>query len=262
MIKKLFILSLSFFLISPVFSAAVPSPVSQWKMNVNTNTTNVIDSVGSNTGTAQQNTDQLDTTGKINGALTFNGSSDYINCGSDNSLRPTAAISIALWAYIDLTAIGANIVYMVNAGYFTGGVSMHLDNRGEPHGVASVRFIVQGTENNTGWIGADNNVSTTGWYHIVGTYDKDLGGIEEAKLYINNVKVATADFSETIGTPTSPLYIGSNWTPGSFWKGKLDDVRFYNIGLSADEVSLLYNGGDGTEDENPAEAARRIIMVQ
>ncbi len=40
-------------------------------MNDNAATKVVIDSVGGNAGTSVQNTDQIDTTGKINGAFNF-----------------------------------------------------------------------------------------------------------------------------------------------------------------------------------------------
>jgi len=78
-----------------------PKPISHWKMNDNLATTNVIDSVGDNDGTAAQNTDQLDTTGKINGALTFNGTADVVSCGSTGFPDAAEDRTICLWIYPD-----------------------------------------------------------------------------------------------------------------------------------------------------------------
>ena len=51
-------------------------------MDDNEANTVVIDSSDNgNHGTSQQNTDQLYTTGIIDGALTFNGSGDYVDVG-------------------------------------------------------------------------------------------------------------------------------------------------------------------------------------
>ena len=55
------------------------SCVGHWKMNDNEPNTTVVDSSGNgNYGTAQQDTNGLHTTGKIDGALTFDGSGDFI----------------------------------------------------------------------------------------------------------------------------------------------------------------------------------------
>lgn len=52
--------------------------VAHYKMNDNADNTTVLDNMGFSNGTAQQNTSALHTDGKILGALTFNGTSDYV----------------------------------------------------------------------------------------------------------------------------------------------------------------------------------------
>lgn len=55
-----------------------------WLMNDNAADATVVDSSGNNNnGTAQQNTSALHTTGKIDGALTFNGMNDYVKLTYD-----------------------------------------------------------------------------------------------------------------------------------------------------------------------------------
>ncbi len=61
----------------------VADAVAQWKCNDNLATTTVIDSVGSFTGIATTNTNNLSTTGKINEAFNFvSGNSEFIDLGS------------------------------------------------------------------------------------------------------------------------------------------------------------------------------------
>ena len=64
----------------------VGGPVGHWRMNDNAANAYVMDTSGNDiTGTAQQNTEDIDTTGQINGDLTFNGSSsDYITLPDDD----------------------------------------------------------------------------------------------------------------------------------------------------------------------------------
>ncbi|MHC4740235.1 MAG: PKD domain-containing protein, partial [Planctomycetota bacterium] len=76
--------------------------LSHWKLDDNLNNTIVVDSsVNNNNGTAQRNTSELSTTSKIGSVFTFNGSSDYIDCGNDTSLNITGSLSISAWVKFD-----------------------------------------------------------------------------------------------------------------------------------------------------------------
>src|ERR1035437_2089128 len=77
------------------FPDIITGIVAHWKMNDNSANTDVVESVGSNNGTAQQNTNIL-TTAKVDRALSFNGTSDVINCG-DIPAIDTSPFSVSLW---------------------------------------------------------------------------------------------------------------------------------------------------------------------
>ena len=74
------------------------------------------------------------------------------------------------------------------------------------------------------------------WHHIVGTRDNT-----SLKLYIDGVLIAT--------TPSTPVDFGSwvlhnyrlGYGGGSFWKGSMDDLRFYKRVLAPSEVIALKN---------------------
>jgi hypothetical protein len=71
----------------------------------------------------------------------------------------------------------------------------------------------------------------TGWIHLVGTYDG-----KDVRTYING------QLKKTVQHPGDPESIGS-FKLGSFatpwWKGTIDDLRFYNRLLSEEEIALL-----------------------
>ena len=215
------------------------NPIAQWKMNDNAATTNVIESIGTiGDGTAQQNTDQLDTTGKINGALTFNGSTDYIDTNEKTAFNFGAGdFSVALWVYVD---VWENDYPFISNALFTG----HWDGfyirgiLGENFGATIVDVQING--NNGGRV-----VNT--WYHVAVTrisgtvYIYVNGALDNSGVAAGNI---TVDRNLLIGRNPDTTY------PRHF-DGKLDDVRIYDFGLVLDDVQALYKYGLGTEKENP-----------
>jgi len=229
------------------------TPFAHYKMNDNAgNTTVVDDGTGANNGTAQQNTSSLTTTGRINEALDFNGSSDYIDLTSTllPDIRTDTTGTIALWVNLNNFNDAWQFWYIGDGS----GVVERFQFR-----IVSGTGVVlcQGADNTgtTQWQFTSDNPLTTGtWYHIVLVQD----GISPL-LYINGA-VTPITFSTTTdttfwygdeGTNLVDMFIGAskfNNTIQQFIDGKIDDVRYYqNKALTSDEVVLLYNSGTGTE---------------
>ncbi len=78
---------------------------------------------------------------------------------------------------------------------------------------------------------------SSGWNHITLTYDKNAGGTDEMKLYVNGVQTATKDYSTAISTNTNNLWVGD------LFNGTIDEVAIYNRALSATEISDHYKRG-------------------
>ncbi|MFA5092295.1 MAG: LamG domain-containing protein, partial [Candidatus Paceibacterota bacterium] len=78
------------------------------------------------------------------------------------------------------------------------------------------------------------------WILIAVTVDYNS---RNAKFYRNGVLVYTYNNMITPLFPDSSRikYIGSYYSSMYFMKGYLDDVRIYNRGLSANEISEIYN---------------------
>jgi hypothetical protein len=95
------------------------------------------------------------------------------------------------------------------------------------------------------------------WNHVVVTYD----GVGAESFYINGVKTVTWSPPNVRGAmmPISPTYdlsIGSDLpnsaysylmaapnyiSYGGYWTGDMDDVMIYNIALTANQVTQIYN---------------------
>ncbi|GAG77958.1 unnamed protein product, partial [marine sediment metagenome] len=71
-----------------------------WKMNDNAASTDVVETKAGRTGTAQQDTQDIDTTGVIDGALTFNGATDFVSVADWPELD-FGAFSIGVWVKPD-----------------------------------------------------------------------------------------------------------------------------------------------------------------
>ena|GEM_PF-6539122 len=230
----------------------------QWKMNDDAASTTVLDASGlGNSGTAQANTSTKATTGKLNGALTQNGSSDYIDfaaAGLDYAFLnawDTMDISMACWAMADDWTPGSP------CGIFTA-----KDADGSPElmfGVAtSTAFnfrieddagneVHQAPTDNQGW-------SNGSWHHIAMTWDASADAM---RIYFDGAEVY-AGTNASFGTVSQFsnaaewFVLGGRTSDGDpvdyLWDGALDDTRLWtNRLLTAGEIASLYNAGTGTE---------------
>jgi len=215
-----------------------------WKMNDSAGQRTVIDVTGINNGTA--NFDLVSTIGKINKAITFDGTGtssptgDLINCGNDGSLNITTRFSISAWIKPKLIQL---------AECFTKGTdaNTHEFEFYTSNNKMAVRL------NNRGLQKTGTKLLTTGaWNYVVLVFDSSLTS-GNLKTYINNELDLSEDYATDITTTTQNFIIGA-WASSAWgFRGDIDDVRYYNIALTDEERGLLYNDGDGTEQRTPSE---------
>lgn len=120
--------------------------------------------------------------------------------------------------------------------------------------------IVNGSPNTGQWAPGDgtnpsdraiatgtSTISTGTWYHFVGTWDGTT-----ARIYVNGTEEATAtnaSFGAFTGT-AMPFSIGSrSWSTkndaATGHDGKLALCGIWDVALTADNITWLYNGGAG-----------------
>lgn len=157
-----------------------------------------------------------------NAALTFNGTSGYAQLGANSIPGTSAAVTISAW--VNFTNVGGNQNMVVLSG---GGNYLQL-------GIRAGVF--------TAWpAGAGTTVSgpaaaTGTWYHVAYTYD----GSSVDTIYVNGVAY-TGTFTHQ-GGATTAVYLGTYSPTSELLAGSLDDVRIYNVALTASQVAQLAAG--------------------
>jgi N,N-dimethylformamidase beta subunit-like, C-terminal/Domain of unknown function (DUF4082)/Concanavalin A-like lectin/glucanases superfamily/Fibronectin type III domain/Viral BACON domain/Bacterial Ig domain len=205
--------------VSPAGSANL---VGAWGFNETTGPTAADSSGQNNTGTITGATHTA--AGKFGGALSFNGTSDWVTVADANSLDLTTGMTLEAW--IQPTAIGSlwrcvilkeqpnSLIYALYAGDSVGRPAMDVF-----------------TTSDIGFSGP-TALGLNTWIHLAATYDGTT-----QRLFVNGVQVATKATTGAIKVSTGVLRIGgdNSWT-NEWFAGLIDEVRVYNKALTATEI--------------------------
>lgn len=162
--------------------------------------------------------------GKFGKALDFDGSNDYVNLTGIGDSGITHTISF--WANSRNSSNNGKYVLDVQSGRIL--VGWGSDTAGQIG-------IYDGT-----WRLFGNSPSANIWHYLTFVLD---GSTSKMKMYLNGTQYG----SELDYTPSAiggSVAIGSRYSMASYrFNGLIDDVKIYNIALTADEVKLDYNQG-------------------
>ncbi|MBU0714998.1 MAG: carbohydrate binding domain-containing protein [Verrucomicrobia bacterium] len=199
----------------------VSSEVGYWKLDEGAGTTAYDSSWRGNHGTLQGNPQWVD--GQVNGALSFNGSNSYVDCGSNTSFK-VSAITMEAWVYSPTTNF---------TGYneIAGAVGAY----GLPIWYNKIWIHLNTVNQGWHWCECSTALTWDGWHHVAFTYD----GVNTVKCYQDGILVLT-DTTSSSGPLqwqwAQKLYIGQVSTGINLFKGMIDEVRIYNRPLSAEEI--------------------------
>ena len=171
------------------------------------------------------------TGGKFNGAFTFDGKDDYVDCGNDASLLPDS-ITWEMW--IKTENVGIMPAYHGSStyrrGFYIGGTGV-------------VRWAVRNSSGDAAEFYGNIDITDNQWHHIVGTYDQST-----AKLYVDGVLDNYQTLLGPLGDPSGPLTLGTYSSALGYWfNGTIDEVAIYNRSLPAGVIA--YHAGVGVKDE-------------
>ena len=172
--------------------------------------------------------------GKFGSALDFDGTGDYVGCGTNPSIKPTGAMTIAFWAKgmsgnANITGVGT-----LGASGSRGFVVGPDDGDRFMMLIASSATTIQSVED-------DGSFSTDGtqWEHYVGVYQPSA----YLRIYWNGVLVG----EKTTSIPASQyqangigVRLGDRGDGSSHLQGLIDHVKIWNRALSASEIALDY----------------------
>ena len=231
--------------------------VGLWKMNDNAANKTVVDSSGNdNDGEAQQNTEDLHTDGKINGALTFNGVDDYVDCGDKSDYDSTTKLSVMLWAKADII-VAAQRSFISKYKYSDSDDRewyLSVKRDATPVNLGYLRVTFGDPNNGTyeSYRNTDNKVFSTESWHLIGfVYDGTLSAADRCKIYVDGVEKASSSSGlvpASLYNGTGKLVIGAlDDGRGAFFDGKADAVMLFDKALSEEDVAFLWNDGNGRE---------------
>ncbi|NLH15037.1 MAG: hypothetical protein GX455_00515, partial [Phycisphaerae bacterium] len=222
-----------------------PIPTVLWSMDDTAASTRISDSGGlGQHGTATRNASLLTTAGKVSTAITFNGTSDFITCGSNATLLPDAW-SVSAWVKCNDTLTPT----LISFGGLKPSVRLQNNGKGQPiihMGNSNYRYF-----ESSAW----TTLKDGQWHHVVFTMPGSAqDSIESAGMYLDGVAVNPATTLATGPQNTkSGLFLGNiNTTGTQFYSGAMDEVALFNRVLEDWEVAQMYESTVGEAPVNQA----------
>ncbi|MBN1596662.1 MAG: hypothetical protein JW894_00045, partial [Bacteroidales bacterium] len=181
-------------------------------------------SVYDNDGTIYGAVMTSDRFGNSNSALYFDGVDDYVDCGNDNSINPSEAITIACWINSSDLSLGR----LVSKWGLDSGYDLDLYNN-------DVRFAM----NQINVVNYNISEFINTWLFIAVVWDGT-----NVNFYINGELVSTGLQTSSITASPNNLFIGEmpNFAD-SYFNGVIDDIRIYDGALSQSDILDFYNEG-------------------
>ena len=160
------------------------------------------------------------------GAVSFDGSNGYAQLGATNMPATNAAVTISTWVnFTNPSSPSGNQNMVVLAG--GGGNYVQLGVRGGKYTV---------WPSGAGTSVAGPAAVAGAWHHVAYTYD----GSAVDTLYVDGVAY-TGAFTHQSGATTT-VYLGTYSPKSELLNGSLDDVRIYNVALTATQIAQLAAG--------------------
>ncbi len=185
-------------------------------------------------------------TGKLGGALDFDGSTDYVEIPHDPSLSITDAITISAWTNMRANASG-EMAIVSKGGWAANDLPYELTET--PGDVIFWQFYDDGGRDTC----SPNSPPVSEWHHIAATYDGKI-----FKCYIDGVLAEEWAYVGKMPQNTASVTIGRRSRGGTFFNGMIDDVAIFNHALSAEEIPNIMMGVGGfgpASGPNPPDGA-------
>jgi hypothetical protein len=236
--RILLLFSISFLLIQPFSQlnivAAAPGLVAEYGFN-ETSGTNLNDSSGmSNHGVVAGAV--WNSAGKYGGALSFDGSNDWVSVADSSSLDLTNGLTLEAWVKPATSSGWRTVILKERSGHLSYSLYGSTDS-----GLPSSEIV---TNTNYDTRGA-SSLPLNNWSHLAASYDG-----ANLRLFVNGNQVSSRAVAGNIATSSEVLRIGGNSIWGEYFQGLIDEVRIYNRALSVAEIQTDMNTPIGTPSGN------------
>jgi len=176
--------------------------------------------------------------GKFGKALSFDGTDDYVDCGSNINVD---ALSVECWAKVEEWTTYNRLLQRANG-----------DGKGFLLWLGTYNSFMFQVKQYAPDISAKSEEFLAGdaWHHVVGIWDGNPDN--QPKIYVN-VNEYTNTYTNAAGDGGGTvLEIGRRANADqNYLKGIIDEVRIYNRALTPQEISDLYNNYGYTTENYP-----------
>lgn len=202
-------------------------PIAHWQFDETSGTT-AYDASGNNNNGTLTNSPTITTSGKINSALTFDGSNDYVNVPTSSSISITADITIAAWIKRGVTNQKGDILVRTNGSNWD--YEFGIDDTGQDD---KIFFYADAPSFFTQY--SSGTISDTNWHHVAFTRSGS-----STTLYIDGKQSGTSTASGAFNNNSTPVRIGGDGDT-VYFNGTIDDARLYNYALTTEQIKTIMN---------------------
>ena len=193
--------------------------------------------------------------GNLNSAIHFDGVDDYIELPNIEELKPALPVSFSFWIKYDSYSINDREVFNTsfeedrntgvyfNAQSSTGNFAVNYGDGGYSYLSATRRSYI-----------TDKQIEIDTWYHVVAVVNSAV----DMKIYVDcndnggvysgsGGSLVYSDLAASIGRHDRDLSSSAN-----YFKGTIDDFKYWSRSLSISEIDVLCNSLD-LEEQSPVE---------
>jgi len=169
-------------------------------------------------------------TGKVGGALSFDGVNDYVSIANTSSLQIVGNLTLLFWAYpTNISKSRQNPVGKAFGGEFD--LTMETDS-----GLSYYHGSAGG--NSSPYMGCFSGgvFSNNNWVFVAVVRDINTKTIK----YYKNGDVSPSNCGSWVNPSISTRRVGIGYEYAGYWQGLIDEIRIYNRALSDSEIKALY----------------------
>jgi hypothetical protein len=171
------------------------------------------------------------------GGVVYCSSNNYVNLSTNAILGTVSQLTVSCWIWSELPAVqGTFLAFAGTTGTYDNWLQCQ---QGYPF---KIRFGLRNSSGTRTYFDSGTTFSSNTWYLAAGTWDGS-----NMTLYVNATVSATGTLTGTINDTGKAHAIGviQSLAANDFFKGRIDDVRFFNRALTSNEVVNLYNATKG-----------------